>query len=234
MNNIDTTMQNLRPKQTAAMNYLSPPNMSTSAPAGLGANSEIWSQNMWKLIDKEMGLRHCEKYTYVPDDDPFDGDEGAIWSMHYFFFNKERKRVCYIYLRGFSVISHSPVQSAKMSQRPRGLQRNASSLSVGEGAGKRASYWLSNDLLSRNFDRAAYDDDDDDDESMIIAESNDDAVEVPFMDLDDVRSDLMTGKYGYSFDDGADEDDENEFYHRSPRTVASIAEEIGETMDMDS
>jgi hypothetical protein len=228
MNNIDNTLQNLRPKQTAAMNYLSPPTLSNSAPAGLGTNTEIWSQNMWKLIDKEMGLRHCEKYTYVPDDDPFDGEEGAIWSMHYFFFSKEKKRVCYIYLRGFSVISHSPVTAPKFSQRSKAMQRSASSLSLGEGAGKRASFWLSDDMLSKNIDNAAHDDDDD--EVMITSARGDDEVEVPFMDLEDIRSDLMYGRTNYAFDD---EDGEDDFYTRSPQTVASISEEIGETMEMD-
>jgi len=228
MNNVDSTLQNLRPKQTAAMNYLSPPTLSNSAPSGLGANNEIWSQNMWKLIDKEMGLRHCEKYTYVPDDDPFDGEEGAIWSMHYFFFSKEKKRVCYIYLRGFSVISHSPVNAPKFSQRPRAVQRSTSSLSLGDGAGKRASFWLSDDLLSKNVDKAAHDDDDD--EGMVTLTPGDDEVEVPFMDLEDIRSDLMYGKADYALDD---EDGDDDFYTRSPRTVASISEEIGETMDMD-
>jgi hypothetical protein len=183
---------------------------------------------MWKLIDKEMGLRHCEKYTYVPDDDPFDGEEGAIWSMHYFFFSKEKKRVCYIYLRGFSVISHSPVNAPKFSQRPRAVQRSTSSLSLGDGAGKRASFWLSDDLLSKNVDKAAHDDDDD--EGMVTLAPGDDEVEVPFMDLEDIRSDLMYGKADYALDD---EDGDDDFYTRSPRTVASISEEIGETMDMD-
>jgi hypothetical protein len=51
---------------------------------------------MWKLMDKEMDLKACERYTWDPEDDPFEA-ESALWSQHYFFFsNKDRKRVCYL------------------------------------------------------------------------------------------------------------------------------------------
>jgi hypothetical protein len=83
-------------------------------------------------------------------------------------------------------------------------------------------------LLSKNVDKAAHDDDDD--EEMMTLAPGDDEVEVPFMDLEEIRSDLMYGKADYAFDD---EDGDDDFYTRSPRTVASISEEIGETMDMD-
>ena len=230
MHTVDSTLQNLRPKQTAAMNYWAPPVLSNSAPAGHNMGAEIWNPNMWKLIDKEMGLRHCEKYTYCPDDDPFDGEEGAIWSMHYFFFNKEKKRVCYIYLRGFSVISHSPVNTPATPHRQRTMQRKISSLSMGEGAGKRASFWLSNDLLSRSIDGVTYGDHDDDDENMFIPEPDDDEVEVPFMNLDDVRGQLMDGGYNYSFEE---EDEDYEDSWKLPRYVRGMSEEIGAEMEMD-
>lgn len=226
--NVNTTLQNLRPKQTAAMNnYLTPPSISSPAPNGFGIGNEIWTSNMWKLIDKEMGLSQCEKYSYAPDEDPFDGEEGAIWSMHYFFFNKEKRRVCYLYLRGFSVISHSPVHAATEVYRPKPVQRKVSSLPVGEGAGKRASFWLGSDMLDRGIDTVSYGEDEDDE--MVISEPNDDEVEVPYMNLDEIRSDLLDGTYSYNYT--IDEEPEDDPWE--PRHVRGLSEEIGASMELD-
>ena len=236
MQNIDSTLQNLRPRQHAfASNaYLAPPSIFLpTAPPLAGAGNEIWSPKMWTMIDKEMGLRQCEKYTYAPDDDPFDGEEGAIWSMHYFFFNKEKKRVCYLYLRGLSVISHSPV-NAPAHLRPKLVERKASSVSVGEGAGKRASYWLGNRVAQDEISTESYGDDDDDDE-MVIAEPDDDEVdEVLYMDLDDLRGDLADGFYGYDAADDNDVDADgflDEGWQRQ-RRVRGVSEEIGACMEI--
>ncbi|KAI7291804.1 glycoside hydrolase family 67 protein, partial [Hortaea werneckii] len=202
MHNVDSTLQNLRPRPTTL--YLAPPTLSNSMPVANSFGNEVWSPRMWSLIDKEMGLRQCDKYAYVPDEDPFDGDEGSIWSMHYFFFNKQRKRVCYLYLRGLSVISHSPVHAPTLLSRPL-VERKASEVTVGEGAGKRASYWFDGNraILHDDIDTTGYGDDDDDE--MIIEEPDDDEVEVPDVDLDEIRSDLADGYYGYDAeDDGFD------------------------------
>jgi hypothetical protein len=177
-----------------------------------------------------MSLRHCEKYSYVPDDDPFDGEEGAIWSIHYLFFNKEKKRVCYIYLRGFSVISHSPVHAASTLLRSNPVQRQSTSLSAGEGAGKRASYWLGNDLLQRDIDTTSFDEDDDEEE-MVGDQPGDDEVEVPFMDLEDIRSHLVDGRYQYTIDE---DDEEYEDSWKVAQHVRGLSEEIGESMELDA
>lgn len=235
MHTIDSTLQNLRPNKRSF--YLSPPVVSHSAP--IIANSmgnEIWSPlRMWGLIDKEMGLKACERYSYVPDEDPFDGEEGtgpSIWSMHYFFFNKERKRVCYLHLRGLSVISHSPVHAALPMRPKAGVQRKVSSVSVGEGAGKRASYWLGSNVLEDDIDTSGYGDDDDDE--MVIADPDDDEVEVPHMDLDDIRSDLADGYYGYDPEGYDAEDDGYDDFGgwRPTSSVRGVSEEIGDIMDM--
>lgn len=94
---------------------------------------------MWRLIDKEMSLKECSVYSYAPVDDSFDGEEGAIWSFNYFFFNKVRKRVCYFYLRGLSIISHSSVEKS-----PIYFKRKADGdwSPVEPSSSKRAKYWL--------------------------------------------------------------------------------------------
>jgi AP-1 complex subunit sigma 1/2 len=48
---------------------------------------------MWKLLDDHMTIDDCEVYQWAPEDDPFEGEEGALWSYHFFFYNKGRKRV---------------------------------------------------------------------------------------------------------------------------------------------
>ena len=188
MQNVDSTLQNMRPRRDGdiANKYLSPPSTLHAQSVPLTSDgTEIWNPRMWTIIDKVMDLRRCLKYTYAPDDDPFDGEEGAIWSMHYFFFNKAKKRVCYLHLRCLSVISHSPVHApAQLKRWANEFQRKASSVSVGEGAGKRASYWFG------SIDTESYGEDDDDE---MITEDPDDEVDVPYMDLDDMRRELADG-----------------------------------------
>lgn len=226
MHSIDSTLQNLRPRPTL---YLAPPVFSNSAPVANSLGNEVWGPRMWNLIDKEMGLRKCTKYAYVPDEDPLDSDDSAIWSIHYFFFNKEKKRVCYLYLRGLSVISHSPVH-APMYSRPKAVQRKASSVSVGEGAEKRASYWLGNKVSQDDIEFSSYGDDDDDDE-MVIAEPDDDEVEVPHMNLDDIRNDLEDGYHSYDAEDDGFDDELSAWKPMGGR-VRGVSEEIGDVMEM--
>jgi len=111
----------------------------TSAGPSTPGGSQTWCPKMWQIIDKEMSLKECSVYCYSPEEDPYDGEEGGIWSFNYFFFNKTRKRVCYLYLRGLSIISHSPVQKTPIS-----VKRSADGQWDREisGASKRARYWL--------------------------------------------------------------------------------------------
>lgn len=77
----------------------------------IGVNVNTSLPRLWETIDAEMELKNCYIFSYAPQDaenDPY-GEDGLIWSNIYFFFNKNRKRVCYLYLRGISALSHSPV-----------------------------------------------------------------------------------------------------------------------------
>jgi len=88
-----------------------------------------------------MSLKDCSIYSYAPEEDPYDGEDGAIWSLNYFFFNKARKRVCYIYLRGISILSHSPTDS--MTTPEPGKRTVDDEYETPDfGARKRARYWL--------------------------------------------------------------------------------------------
>lgn len=234
VHNVDSTLYNLRPRHSslvANQQYLAPPNLSSSAPVSNGLGNEVWGPRMWSLIDKEMNLRECERYSYMPQDDPFDGEEGAIWSLHYFFFNKERKRVCYLYLRGLSVLSHSPVHAPMHIHRTR--QSRDSGVSVGEGAGKRADYWLGSSIDENIMDEGEYEDDDDE----IIHdeyEHQDDEVEVPYMDLDEVRNRIVDG-YNYDFEEIEYEEDTSSWAvdnGTKTRGVRGMSEEIGDAMEI--
>lgn len=153
---IDTTLYNLRPQQRATTN------MPPRTPGG----SQAWGPKMWEIIDKEMKLKECAVYCYAPEEDPFDGEEGAIWSLNYFFFNKQRKRVCYLYLRGLSIISHSPVIRPSTAA----MKRTRSARSTGgmsTGARKRARYWLG-DRADADDIEGGWGEEDEEDEDMLV------------------------------------------------------------------
>lgn len=131
INTLDTTLYNLRPQSTilsstssssetqnASMGHLDESSGITS-PSSPSANSsgsgERWNPRMWHLIDQEMSLKECSLYAYTPEEDPYDGEEGALWSFNYFFFNKAKKRVCYLYLRGVSNIDIAVAASSSSS-----------------------------------------------------------------------------------------------------------------------
>ncbi len=137
LNTIDTTMYNLRPR---------PFTNSAKDTVEMSANQPYWGPAMWRLIDQQMSLRECAVYRYAPEDlDPFeDDDEGSIWSMNYFFFNKARKRVCYLYLRGISVLAVPTIDALKTPIRSKRFADEDVDgwLTPDMGASKRARYWL--------------------------------------------------------------------------------------------
>jgi len=64
---------------------------------------------MWDIIDNIIELDECDVYSYNPelDDDP-NSEEGSIWSMNYFFFNRKLKRMVFFSLRSLS--PNAPMQ----------------------------------------------------------------------------------------------------------------------------
>ncbi|KAH0537680.1 hypothetical protein FGG08_005545 [Glutinoglossum americanum] len=178
MNTLNTTLYNLRPRPTNPS--LAVPNTWSTSTAPVGssvtAGNQVWGPRMWALIDKEMDLKECSIYCYTPEEDPYDGEEGAIWSFDYFFFNKARKRVCYLYLRGLSILSHSPMRSASSTRGSSGKRRRST------GASKRATYWLGDRAAEGVTGGWGEDDEDGDD---VIEHYGDDEVDVDGEVLDD-------------------------------------------------
>jgi len=184
MNTIDSTLYGIRPSHQGNSLHV-PPQTTYATPASAPVSSQAWGPTMWNKIDKEMTLDECTVYCWDPSSDPFDGEEGAIWSLNYFFFNKQRKRVAYIYLRGIPVMSHSP-RSGAMAKRTAGLNADM-------GAGKRARYWLG--------DRAQVaEDDEEDNEDSGVAFWSDDIEHKGSFDGDDFCDD---------YDDVIDDDSDD-------------------------
>jgi len=198
---IDSTLCNLRP--STGMTLHVPPQTSYATTASAPVTSQAWGPQMWSMIDKEMTLKECTVYCWAPPDDPFDGEEGSIWSLNYFFFNKDRKRIAYIYLRGVPVMSHSPSQRAIS-------KRSASGHDA--GANKRARYWLGD----RAADITTNEDIDEDDAAARWEEDDPDADNV------------YDGTEYY--DDEADDESDDQYY-KEP--VRGVSEDIAGTMELD-
>jgi len=154
-----------------------------------------------------MSLTDCNIYCWAPVEEPFDEEEGAIWSLNYFFFNKERKRVAYIYVRGVPVMTQSPRQRS-MSKR--------SASGYDSGANKRARYWLGDNAANLAHDLEA----EEADVRLWEMEGDIDADDVDVLfDGDDFRDD---------YDDEADDESDEHTY------IRGVSEDITASMEMDN
>ena len=163
MQTIDETMRNLRPKMKSQL--LAPPSRDSYSYGTMytPGGTPVWSPRAWKSIDKELALRECEMYQFSPAEDPFDPADCSIWQHHFFFYNKQRKRVLYFYLTGASALSHSSPSHATVLRRPkRPRPPSSQNLAMSDpGATKRAKYWLG-DRVTEVEDGWKYLEDEDD------------------------------------------------------------------------
>ncbi|KAJ5103976.1 hypothetical protein N7532_004505 [Penicillium argentinense] len=137
MNTVNSTLYNLRPRESIDLSPSSPATLSGS----YNAAAPAWGPRMWRIVDEHMSLKECAVYSYSPEEDPSDADDGAIWSLHYFFFNPLRKRVCYLYLRAIPILSHTP--SDEIALTPTGKRTfDDGYLTPDLSSSKRARYWL--------------------------------------------------------------------------------------------
>ena len=229
MNTLDTTLYNLRPRPALSMPDGPPHWSSTVTPAGACSPSpgQQWSPRLWQVIDKEMDLKACSIYCYSPEEDPYNSEEGTIWSFDYFFFNKSRKRVCYVYIRGLSITNDTSVPRTPISEE-QSISGDWSHLDI-SGAKKRAKYWLG-DRGTTEVDTCGWDEDDDDE--MIMSTSK------------DFEPRLLTDYERPTYVLSVDEADSphsgrsrsttsRNARSRSKSTVRHMSEDIAESMDMD-
>lgn len=139
MNTVNSTLYNLRPRESIDLSPSSPATLSESYNGG----APVWGPRMWRIIDEQMSLKECSVYSYSPEEDPSDADDGAIWSLHYFWFNPLRKRVCYLYLRAIPILSHTPPEDNEMATTPTGKRTfDDGYLTPDLSSSKRARHWL--------------------------------------------------------------------------------------------
>lgn len=108
MSLVDSTLGNLRPIVIDSTVGSMGNGASVGSASSSTYTSPSWGPQMWALINKEMHLQDCAVFSYQPENNPFDEEDGAIWTMHYFFVSKALKRVAYMYVRGMPLMSHSP------------------------------------------------------------------------------------------------------------------------------
>lgn len=139
METVNSTLYNLRPRESIDLSPSSP----TTLPGLDSSGTPAWGPRMWRIIDEQMTLKECAVYSYSPEEDPSDADDGAIWSLHYFWFNPLRKRVCYLYLRAIPILSHTPPEDSEIALTPTGKRAlDDGYLTPDLSSSKRARYWL--------------------------------------------------------------------------------------------
>ncbi|KAH9220853.1 mitogen-activated protein kinase-like protein MAF1 [Leptodontidium sp. 2 PMI_412] len=212
INTIDSTLYNLRPS-SGMMTLQVPSQISYTTASSPSPTSQAWGPQMWSLVDKEMNLKECTVYCWAPPDEPFDGEEASIWSLNYFFFNKEKKRVAYLYVRGVPVMTHSPRQRSHMPKR--------SASGYDSGANKRAKYWLGDQAANVTNEEDVEDDGD------VTMWSNEDET------TPDDNDALFDGDdFCDDYDDEADADDESDEQDcKGP--VRGVSEDIAASMDIE-
>lgn len=222
MHTVDDTLYNLRPR---SLSTWSPQAYNSYTPNGVPqtpGGSTTWTPRIWKMIDKEMSLRECEIYRYSPEEDPFDGEESAIWSHNYFFFNKERRRVLYIHFRGLSPAAYAPAQTPLTTNLKRARPVSRSLSFSDSGASKRARFWLG-DKADRCVSEPVWGEDDEDDD-FVIADPGDDEVDAIDAYDEDDQADFAT--------DEGEEDDEIEKRFRDRTAIRSVSQEAAHSIDV--
>ncbi|KAI9314122.1 repressor of RNA polymerase III transcription Maf1 [Dichotomocladium elegans] len=67
----------------------------------LGNAAIVNRYRMWDILDDLVQLTDCDVYSYHPDldEDPMSDEDGYLWSMNYFFFNRKLKRMVYFFVK---------------------------------------------------------------------------------------------------------------------------------------
>lgn len=195
-----------------------------------------WGPEMWTMMDKEMTLKDCTIFSYQPADNPFDEEEGAIWALHYFFFNKTLKRVCYLYVRGTPVMSsHSPRVHHTLAKLSRGkssmgMLGEDDVLGAESGATKRARYWLGDKFA----EQVTASDDDMEDDGLIWNRDPDGDLNWQYGD-DEEDSPSPFEEEEEDYEDEEDEiiQEKTGNQSRSKGPVRGVSEDIASQMEID-
>ncbi|KAK3378587.1 Maf1 regulator-domain-containing protein [Podospora didyma] len=224
MAHIDSTLRSVRPTSTFP-DVPVPRSYPGNAVNFSASGGPVWGPQMWAMVDKEMTLKDCNIFSYEPAEGPFDEEEGAIWALHYFFFNKTLKRVCYLYVRGVPVMSHSPRLQPRAALSRRANLSGGGALGLDDmGTSKNAGYWLGDRFTGRV---TVSDDDMDDDDGLVWNRDADGDLNTQYDDDDDESFEEEE-----SLDDLTEEPEEAEDDgQKSP--VRGVSEDIASKMEID-
>ncbi|KAL1960600.1 hypothetical protein VTO42DRAFT_7179 [Malbranchea cinnamomea] len=221
MNTIDTTLFALRPR---IPRDVTPPTPSNASSPHSATTTHSWGPRMWRIIDEQMTLKECSIYSYNPEEDPYDDEEGSIWSLNYFFFNKARKRVCYLYLRGISVLSQLPAEGTAT---PIPGKRNYDDgyFTPDRTARKRAKYWFG-DRTARRLQSESSEAEEEEEEGATDSEAEAGPSKLPRPVVDELGNYILSD----------DERDERLSKSRSASTskprVRAMSEEMADWMEI--
>ncbi|KAI9323557.1 repressor of RNA polymerase III transcription MAF1-like protein [Dichotomocladium elegans] len=72
-----------------------------------GNDEIITKYRLWDTLDELVQLKECDVYSYNADsdDDPMNDQDGYLWSMNYFFFNRKLKRMVFFTVKSRSLIN---------------------------------------------------------------------------------------------------------------------------------
>ncbi len=72
-------------------------------------------ESLWLALDAEVSLADCAIFSYRPDlaSDPF-GEDGALWSFNYFFYNRGLRRLVLFTCRAASPFSQAAYDGEMM------------------------------------------------------------------------------------------------------------------------
>ncbi|CEG68560.1 hypothetical protein RMATCC62417_04799 [Rhizopus microsporus] len=98
----DNDFENVRPDQFIKMPSVEMVMNSVNTTLfNLGNDVVVNQYRLWDVLDEIVQLNECDVYTYNPDadDDPMNDEDGYLWSVNYFFFNRKLKRMIFFSIK---------------------------------------------------------------------------------------------------------------------------------------
>ncbi|RCH89878.1 RNA polymerase III-inhibiting protein maf1 [Rhizopus azygosporus] len=102
----DNDFENVRPDQFIKMPSVEMVMNSVNTTLfNLGNDVVVNQYRLWDVLDEIVQLNECDVYTYNPDadDDPMNDEDGYLWSVNYFFFNRKLKRMIFFSIKSESL-----------------------------------------------------------------------------------------------------------------------------------
>jgi len=69
-------------------------------------------KKFWDTLDSVINLKKCRLYSFVPDDESEVFGQGHVWTMNYFFVNKEAKKIIFFTCSATRKLQFNPKMDA--------------------------------------------------------------------------------------------------------------------------